>query len=93
MAHTKAGGSTQNGRDSQSQRLGIKKYGGQRVITGNIIVRQRGTKFRPGNGVRMGKDNTLYAISNGIVQFASRKTKLFTGLLKHINTVNVVENQ
>lgn len=91
MAHTKAGGSTQNGRDSQSQRLGVKKFGGQRVITGNIIVRQRGTKFRPGNGVRMGKDNTLYALRNGIVQFASRKTMLFTGLLKHVSTVSILQ--
>lgn len=90
MAHTKAGGSTQNGRDSQSQRLGIKKFGGQRVITGNIIVRQRGTKFRAGDGVRMGRDNTLYALRDGIVKFASRKTMMFTGLLKHANTVSIL---
>lgn len=91
MAHTKAGGSTQNGRDSQSQRLGIKKFGGQRVITGNIIVRQRGTKFRAGDGVRMGRDNTLYALRDGIVKFASRKTTMFTGLLKHASTVSILQ--
>ena len=69
MAHKKAGGSTRNGRDSESKRLGIKIYGGQVVNAGNIIVRQRGTKFHPGANVGCGKDHTLFAKSDGIVQF------------------------
>ena len=69
MAHKKAGGSTRNGRDSQSKRLGVKKYGGQLVKAGNIIVRQRGTKFHPGNFVGCGKDYTLYALIEGKVVF------------------------
>jgi len=69
MAHKKAGGSTRNGRDSRSQRLGVKKYGGEKVIAGNILVRQRGTKFHPGNNVGIGNDHTLFALIDGIVQF------------------------
>ncbi|MFO7976077.1 MAG: 50S ribosomal protein L27 [Candidatus Hydrogenedentota bacterium] len=69
MAHKKAGGSSRNGRDSAAQRLGIKKFGGEVVRCGNIIVRQRGTKFRPGENVGMGKDDTLFALSDGVVQF------------------------
>ena len=69
MSHKKAGGSTRNGRDSESKRLGVKKYGGERVVAGNILVRQRGTKFHPGNNVGMGRDNTLFAKSDGVVQF------------------------
>ncbi len=69
MAHKKAGGSTRNGRDSASQRLGVKKYGGETVRAGNILVRQRGTKFYPGNNVGIGKDDTLFALSDGVVQF------------------------
>jgi large subunit ribosomal protein L27 len=69
MAHKKAGGSSRNGRDSPGQRLGVKKYGGERVIPGNIIVRQRGTKFHPGKGVGMGKDFTLFALIEGEVRF------------------------
>ena len=71
MAHKKGGGSTRNGRDSQSKRLGLKIYGGQRVIAGNIIVRQRGTKIHPGVNVGRGKDDTLFATADGIVQFRS----------------------
>ena len=79
MAHTKAGGSTRNGRDSQSKRLGIKRFGGERVRAGNILVRQRGTKFHPGNNVGCGRDHTLFATADGEVQFdvrgaAQRKT-------------------
>ncbi|MDR1032381.1 MAG: 50S ribosomal protein L27 [Holosporales bacterium] len=70
MAHKKAGGSTCNGRDSESKRLGVKRYGGQSVVAGNIIVRQRGTKFHPGRNVGIGKDHTLYALNNGIVRFS-----------------------
>lgn len=69
MAHKKAGGSSRNGRDSNAQRLGVKKFGGQQVIAGNILVRQRGTRFYPGNNVGMGKDHTLFALSDGVVQF------------------------
>lgn len=72
MAHKKGMGSTRNGRDSPGQRLGIKKFGGERVIAGNIIVRQRGTKFHPGLNVGRGKDDTLFATSDGIVQFERR---------------------
>ena len=69
MAHKKAGGSSRNGRDSQSKRLGVKKYGGQRVLAGNILVRQRGTKFHPGLNVGIGGDDTLFARADGVVQF------------------------
>ncbi len=69
MAHKKAGGSSRNGRDSDGQRLGVKKFGGQLVIPGNIIVRQRGTRFHPGEGVGMGRDHTLFALGEGRVAF------------------------
>jgi len=69
MAHKKAGGSSRNGRDSDGRRLGVKLYGGQAVIPGNIIVRQRGTKFWPGEGVDMGKDHTIFAVTDGAVKF------------------------
>lgn len=69
MAHKKAGGSSRNGRDSHSQRLGTKVFGGQDVLAGNIIVRQRGTKFYPGLNVGMGKDHTLFALKDGVVAF------------------------
>lgn len=69
MAHKKAGGSSRNGRDSAGRRLGVKKYGGEAVIPGNIIVRQRGTKFHPGANVGMGKDHTLFATAEGSVKF------------------------
>lgn len=69
MAHKKAGGSTRNGRDSEGRRLGLKKSGGQAVIAGNIIVRQRGTVYRPGENVGMGKDHTLFATADGVVTF------------------------
>ncbi|MDH3389562.1 MAG: 50S ribosomal protein L27 [Gammaproteobacteria bacterium] len=69
MAHKKAAGSTRNGRDSESKRLGVKKFGGEAVIPGNILVRQRGTKFHPGDNVGCGKDHTLYATAEGKVEF------------------------
>lgn len=69
MAHKKAGGSTKNGRDSQSKRLGVKRFGGQDVLAGNIIVRQRGTKFHPGENMGIGRDHTLFALTDGKVQF------------------------
>lgn len=72
MAHKKAGGSSRNGRDSESKRLGVKKFGGEAVIPGNIIIRQRGTKWHPGNNVGMGKDHTLFATADGKVTFAKK---------------------
>ncbi len=69
MAHKKAGGSSRNGRDSNSQRLGVKKYGGEAVRAGNIIVRQRGTKIRPGINVGLGRDDTLFALADGVIRF------------------------
>jgi large subunit ribosomal protein L27 len=72
MAHKKAGGSSRNGRDSESKRLGVKRYGGQLVRAGNIIVRQRGTEFHPGVNVGIGKDHTLFALVEGHVQFAAQ---------------------
>ncbi|EGK73574.1 MULTISPECIES: 50S ribosomal protein L27 [Methyloversatilis] len=69
MAHKKGGGSTRNGRDSESKRLGVKSYGGQLISAGSIIVRQRGTEFHPGDNVGMGKDHTLFAKIDGVVQF------------------------
>ena len=72
MATKKAGGSSRNGRDSAGRRLGVKKYGGQVVLSGNIIVRQRGTKFHPGTNVRKGKDDTLFATADGKVVFAKK---------------------
>ena len=69
MAHKKAGGSSRNGRDSESKRLGVKKFGGQAVVAGNILVRQRGTKFYPGVNVGIGRDHTLFALTDGRVSF------------------------
>jgi large subunit ribosomal protein L27 len=69
MAHKKGGGSTKNGRDSNAQRLGVKKYGGETVLAGNILVRQRGTKFHPGLNVGIGSDDTLFAMAHGTVKF------------------------
>jgi len=75
MAHKKAGGSTRNGRDSHSQRLGVKRFGGQWVKAGNILVRQRGTKFHPGKNVGIGKDDTLFATATGFVKFEIKGPK------------------
>ena len=83
MAHKKAGGSTRNGRDSESKRLGVKKYGGQVVRAGNILIRQRGTQFHPGDNVGCGKDHTLFATSDGVVEFSVK------GALKR-KTISVV---
>ena len=75
MAHKKAGGSTKNGRDSESKRLGVKMYGGQVVKAGNIIVRQRGTQFHPGSNVGCGKDHTLFATADGVIKFEVKGAK------------------
>jgi large subunit ribosomal protein L27 len=73
MAHKKSGGSSRNGRDSAGQRLGVKKFGGEKVLAGNIIVRQRGTKFWPGMNVGLGKDHTLFALAAGAVKFVTKR--------------------
>jgi large subunit ribosomal protein L27 len=83
MAHKKAGGSSRNGRDSESKRLGVKVYGGEAVVPGNIIVRQRGTEFHPGENVGMGKDHTLFALTEGRVAFTVKGEK-------RRRTVNVI---
>ncbi len=73
MAHKKGQGSSRNGRDSNAQRLGVKKFGGERVLAGNILVRQRGTKFHPGVNVKKGGDDTLFAVADGIVKFEKKR--------------------
>jgi large subunit ribosomal protein L27 len=82
MAHKKAGGSSRNGRDSAGRRLGVKKFGGESVLAGNIIVRQRGTKVRPGDNVGMGKDHTLFALTEGQVAFREKSGgKMFVNVM------------
>ncbi|MEM9399766.1 MAG: 50S ribosomal protein L27 [Verrucomicrobiota bacterium] len=76
MAHKKGKGSTNNGRDSHSKRLGVKKFGGEQVIAGNILVRQRGTRFHPGNNVGLGRDYTLFALSDGVVNFDKKNRRV-----------------
>jgi len=81
MAHKKAGGSSRNGRDTAGRRLGVKKFGGEVVIPGNIIIRQRGTKYHPGDNVGMGKDHTIFALTEGVVKFEKKgKDKTFVGV-------------
>ena len=75
MAHKKGAGSSNNGRESESKRLGVKIFGGQQAVAGNIIIRQRGTKYHPGNNVGMGKDHTLFALTDGIVEFKKGRQK------------------
>lgn len=89
MAHKKAGGSTKLGRDSNAQRLGVKLYGGQKTKSGSVIIRQRGTKFRPGKNTKKGKDDTIFAIKDGLVRFTKKKVKKFTGKLEYVQTVSV----
>lgn len=90
MAHKKGQGSTKNNRDSISKRLGVKIYGGQAAIPGNIIIRQRGTKYHPGNGVGIGKDHTIYATSEGIVTYTrSKGNKKFVHVLPLEDRINV----
>lgn len=90
MAHKKAAGSTQNGRDSVAKRLGVKIADGSLARPGQIIVRQRGTKIHPGVNVRRGKDDTLYAVAEGLVSFKKKMTAVFTGTLKKRTYVSVV---
>ncbi len=75
MAHKKAGGSTRNGRDSKAKRLGVKRFGGEKVLAGNILIRQRGTKVHPGVNVGIGKDDTLFAKADGVVRFETKGPK------------------
>lgn len=89
MAHKKAGGSTALGRDSVSKRLGVKIFGNQAVKTGQIIVRQKGTKFHPGRNVRAGKDYTLYSLTDGIVKFQKKLVPKFHGNLRKTRIVSV----
>lgn len=90
MAHTKSGGSTRLGRDSEGRRLGVKLFGGQKAKIGNIIVRQRGTKFVAGKNVKRGNDDTLFALKEGTVQFVSKNKKRFNGNRKTVKVVNIV---
>jgi large subunit ribosomal protein L27 len=91
MAHKKAGGSTTLGRDSESKRLGVKIYGDQKAKAGQIIIRQRGERYRAGEGARIGGDDTLYAVIDGTVKFTKRKIRAFTGTLKKATVVSVVK--
>lgn len=90
MAHTKAKGATKLGRDSASKRLGVKIFGGARAAAGNIIIRQRGTAFYPGNGTTMGKDHTIQAVTDGLVRFSTKTKPKFTGQPQTIRVVSVV---
>jgi large subunit ribosomal protein L27 len=89
MAHRKAGGSTALGRDSISKRLGVKIFGGEKINVGNIIVRQRGTKFHPGKNVKRGEDDTLFSLKEGIVKFSVKKIRNFTGKIVNRKFVSV----
>jgi large subunit ribosomal protein L27 len=93
MAHRKAGGSTQLGRDSRAQRLGVKIFGNQKVKTGNIIVRQRGTKFHAGKNVKRCNDDTLMALVDGTVKFVNKKVRSFTGKLAYRQFVSVIPSK
>nr|YP_010484930.1 ribosomal protein L27 [Hypnea cervicornis]UVW80624.1 ribosomal protein L27 [Hypnea cervicornis] len=88
MAHKKGSGSTKNGRDSNSKRLGIKKYGGENITKGSIIIRQRGSKFKPGRNVKMGKDYTIFATIDGIVKFQAIQKKV-----KRIHVISTNDNK
>lgn len=90
MSHKKAGGSTKNGRDSNAKRLGVKLFGGQKVVSGNILVRQKGNKFFAGDNVGTGKDFTLFALKNGIIQFSEKRQKKYDGRIYRNKFVNVV---
>ena len=81
MAHKKAGGSSRNGRDSDGRRLGVKMFGGERALAGNILVRQRGTKWHPGANVGCGKDHTLFALSDGTVQFQTKSGRAYVAVV------------
>lgn len=88
MAHKKAGGSTKNGRDSHSKRLGVKKFGGEQVLAGNILIRQRGTQYRPGPNVGIGTDHTLFALKTGRVEFSKKGAEQRT----YVSVIDSAEN-
>jgi len=90
MAHTKSGGSTKLGRDSEAKRLGVKRFDGQKVNAGEVLVRQRGAKWYPGKNTALGKDDTIYALISGIVKFKTKRKISFTGKLKKVKTVEVI---
>lgn len=90
MAHVKSGGSTKLGRDSNSKRLGIKRSDGQAVQPGNVLIRQRGTKWHPGLNTKIGCDDTIYSLVNGIVRFSNKRKKTFTGKIKKVSLINVI---
>jgi large subunit ribosomal protein L27 len=90
MAHTKAKGSTKLGRESESKRLGVKLFAGEKVRAGQIIIRQRGTKFYPGTNVKQGQDDTLYAKKDGVVKFSTKKRFHFDGAKKYVKVVAVI---
>ncbi|MCP4217599.1 MAG: 50S ribosomal protein L27 [bacterium] len=83
MSHKKSGGSAKNGRDSNAKRLGVKKFGGEQINAGGIIVRQRGTRFNPGKNVGIGKDDTLFALATGFVKFVDKRNKKFVEVETH----------
>lgn len=90
MSHKKAGGSSRNGRDSVSKRLGVKHFGGEAVQTGFVLIRQKGTKWHPGKNVGMGRDFTLFALTNGLVQFTQKRQKKFDGNTAYNTLVHVI---
>jgi large subunit ribosomal protein L27 len=90
MAHVKAGGTAQNLKDSPGQRLGVKLFSGEKVHKGNIIIRQHGTKFHPGKNVKRGKDDTLFALADGVVKFQLMKKRKFDGSLQPTRIVSVI---
>jgi len=90
VAHTKQKGSSKNARESASQRLGVKLFGGELAKPGNIIIRQRGTKYLPGLGVRLGSDDTIYAVKKGKINFKTKKITKFDGSKRIVNIVNIV---
>ena len=91
MAHTKAKGSTKLGRESESKRLGVKLFDGEPAKPGDILIRQRGTKYYPGLNVKRGGDDTLYAMKNGVVKFTTKKKGNFNGSTRKVSVVNVLE--
>ncbi len=93
MAHRKAGGSTDNTRDSRPKYLGVKRFGGQKVKVGEILIRQRGSKFRAGENTKVTRDDTIISLKNGFVSFATKKIKLFTGKIKKVKFIAVKDEK
>ncbi|MBT3356559.1 50S ribosomal protein L27 [bacterium] len=93
MAHRKAGGSTNNNRDSRPKYLGVKRFGGQVVRTGEILIRQRGSKFRAGKNTKQTKDDTIISLKDGIVAFATKRIQLFTGKIRKVKFIEIEESK